>query len=261
MKQKTLEAGEPQASESQADLPTHEPRPPGRVVPEPYVRSATAPRVKVLDGRGIALDHPDPAAGEVHLMAALGTADRDFYAGIVEQLGDAASYDGAIDERALNFMLSVVKGVKPRDHVEAMLAAQMAAVHTATMNSALQLARATTVVQTDFAERSINKLARTFAAQTEALKRYRSGGEPNVTVQHVSVSDGGQAIVGNVNAGAAPGRAAPAGANSAGAIPSRTARPRAPAPERTAIPAPSDAPMTTPRRATTAPARTRRQAG
>jgi hypothetical protein len=45
-----------------------------------------------------------------------------------------------------------------------------------------------------------NKLARTFAAQAEALKRYRSGGEQKMTVQHVHVADGGQAIVGNVNA-------------------------------------------------------------
>jgi hypothetical protein len=128
----------------------------------------------VFDGRAIALDHPDPAAGEAHLMAALGTVDRDFCAGILLQLGDAASYGGKIDEGGLNFMLSVVKGVKPRDQVEAMLAAQMATVHAATMNSALQLARAGTELQQDFAERAINKLARTFAAQTEALKRYRS---------------------------------------------------------------------------------------
>jgi hypothetical protein len=47
-------------------------------------------------------------------------------------------------------------------------------------------------------ERALNKLARTFAMQMEALKRYRTGGEQKVTVQHVSVSEGGQAIVGNV---------------------------------------------------------------
>jgi hypothetical protein len=41
-------------------------------------------------------------------------------------------------------------------------------------------------------------LARTYAMQMEALKRYRTGGEQKVTVQHVSVSEGGQAIVGNV---------------------------------------------------------------
>ena len=32
--------------------------------------------------------------------------------------------------------------------------------------------------------------------QMEALKRYRMGGEQRVTVQHVTVNDGGQAIVG-----------------------------------------------------------------
>jgi hypothetical protein len=32
----------------------------------------------------------------------------------------------------------------------------------------------------------------------EALKRYRTGGEQKVTVQHVLVNDGGQAIVGDV---------------------------------------------------------------
>jgi hypothetical protein len=56
------------------------------------------------------------------------------------------------------------------------------------------------ILQQDSAERAFNKLARTFAAQVEALKRYRSGGEQKMTVQHVHVAEGGQAIVGNVNA-------------------------------------------------------------
>src|ERR1700692_1425820 len=54
------------------------------------------------------------------------------------------------------------------------------------------------IPQQDSAERALNKLARTFVSQMEALKRYRTGGEQKVTVQHVSVSEGGQAIVGNV---------------------------------------------------------------
>jgi hypothetical protein len=54
------------------------------------------------------------------------------------------------------------------------------------------------VQQQDSAERTFNKLARTFTAHVDALKRYRTSGEPVVSVQHVSVSDGGQAIVGNV---------------------------------------------------------------
>ena len=56
----------------------------------------------------------------------------------------------------------------------------------------------------DSAERAFNRLSRTYATQMEALKRYRSGGEQNVTVQHVSVGDGGQAIVGNVTQARSP---------------------------------------------------------
>jgi hypothetical protein len=240
MKQTTTEAGEPQAAAPQVHSPAHEPRP--CAVPKTPLQSAAASGMKVPDGETIAFDHPDPAVGEVRLMAALGTTDRDLYRGIVEQLGDAASYGR--DEQALDFMLSVVKSIKPRDQVETMLATQMAEVHVATLTSARQFARAVTVVQQDYVERALNKLARTFATQTEALRRYRSGGEPNVTVRHVSVNDGGQAIVGNVTTSrAAAGRAAPAGANPASTTTSRAARPRAPVPKRPAIstPAPADA--------------------
>ena len=105
---------------------------------------------------------------------------------------------GKVDERELNFMLSVVKGIEPRDQVEAMLAAQMAAVHNATMTFARRLNHVENIPQQDSAERAFNKLARTFAAQVEALKRYRSSGEQTVRVEHVTVNEGGQAIVGNV---------------------------------------------------------------
>jgi hypothetical protein len=95
-------------------------------------------------------------------------------------------------------MLSVIKGIEPKDQVEVMLAAQMAAIHMATIDSARRLANNDQIALKDSAERAFNKLARTFTSQMEALKRYRTGGEQKVTVQHVSVSDGGQAIVGNV---------------------------------------------------------------
>ena len=43
------------------------------------------------------------------------------------------------------------------------------------------------------------KLLRTFTAQTEALQRYRGKGQQKVTVEHVHVHTGGQAIVGSVS--------------------------------------------------------------
>jgi hypothetical protein len=87
-----------------------------------------------------------------------------------------------------------------RDQVEAMLAAQMAAVHMASMKFARRVSHVETIQQQDSASNAFNKLARTFAAQMSALKEYRSKGEQKMTVQHVHVADGGQAIVGNVNA-------------------------------------------------------------
>jgi hypothetical protein len=82
-----------------------------------------------------------------------------------------------------------------------MLAAQMAAVHNATMTFARRLNHVDNIPQQDSAVCAFTKLARTFATQVEALKRYRTGGEQKVTVEHVTVNAGGQAIVGSVTHG------------------------------------------------------------
>jgi hypothetical protein len=148
----------------------------------------------------ITIDHPNKALGQIALMKALGTTNDDFLQGLVKQLVNAGSHGSAADEVGINFLLSVVKGIEPRDQIEAMLAAQMAAVHVASMTFARRLAHVDNIPQQDSAQNAFNKLARTFAAQVEALKRYRSGGEQKMTVQHVHVAEGGQAIVGNVNA-------------------------------------------------------------
>ncbi|MGM0584951.1 MAG: hypothetical protein ACQEUZ_09910 [Pseudomonadota bacterium] len=89
--------------------------------------------------------------------------------------------------------------------VEAMLAAQMGAVHMAMMQASRRLTNADLLPQYDSALKAMDKLARTYAQQMEALKRYRTGGEQKVTVQHVTVNDGGQALVGNVGRGGGDG--------------------------------------------------------
>jgi hypothetical protein len=160
-----------------------------------------APRLKVVqtaDELKISPDHPNGVIGQALLTDALGTSDLDFYSGLVRQLADVTSVKGRIDERDLNFMLAVIKDIKAKDQVEAMLAAQMAVTHMTILNFARQLRHIETTQQMDSITRAFNQLQRTFTAQIEALKRYRTGGEQKVTVQHVSVSEGGQAIVGNV---------------------------------------------------------------
>ena len=52
----------------------------------------------------------------------------------------------------------------------------MAAVHMSSMTLARRIAFVDNIPQQDSAERAFNKLTRTFAAQVETLKRYRTGG-------------------------------------------------------------------------------------
>jgi hypothetical protein len=75
-----------------------------------------------------------------------------------------------------------------------MLAAQMAVVHVATMTFARRLAHEEEIGQVDSAERAFNKLTRTFAMQMEALRRYRSGAEQRVTLQHVQSPKAGRRL-------------------------------------------------------------------
>lgn len=117
----------------------------------------------------------------------------------VLKASEASDEYPANDER--NFMLAAVAELKPRDTVERLLAVQMAATHVALIRSARWLAHAERVEQVNAHYSGYNKLARTYAAQVEALRKHRNGGKQTVTVQHVNVSEGGQAIVGHVEAG------------------------------------------------------------
>ena len=192
---------------------TYEPTPEERAAVEAMAarkkKLPVTPRAKVSQQEGgvltLTYEHNDPKTAEALLMGATGTVYESFFDGLLRQLANATIQDGKVSEGDLNFMLAVIKGIEPQDQVESMLAAQMAAVHMATMTSARRLAHVETLPQQDSAERAFNKLARTFTAQVEALKRYRTGGEQKVTVEHVHVHQGGQAIVGNVAHGSSGG--------------------------------------------------------
>lgn len=160
-------------------------------------KTAAVPRIRFSEN-AFSIDHPDPAIGEQLMADALGVADREAMDGILRQLVRASANGGKPDEVNLGFMISMVKSIRPRDAIEAMLAAQMVAVHVMAMRCSGELACAQDPVRQDSAARALGRLARIFPAQIEALNRHRSRGEPAITVQNVSVADGGNAIVGNV---------------------------------------------------------------
>lgn len=107
-------------------------------------------------------------------------------------------------EKQLSATMSALIGIAPKDELEAMMAAQLLAAH----NAAMECYRRATIGEQTFEGRrenlsQANKLSRTYAALLEALNRHRGKGQQKVTVEHVHVHAGGQAVVGMV---ARPGR-------------------------------------------------------
>jgi hypothetical protein len=95
-------------------------------------------------------------------------------------------------------MFAELAGIEPKDQIEGMLAAQMIATHHATMDCFRIVAQNG---QLDIINQMLcyaNKLSRTFTMQMEALNRYRGKGGQKMTVEHVHINSGGQAIIGNI---------------------------------------------------------------
>lgn len=97
--------------------------------------------------------------------------------------------------------------ISPKDEFEGMLAAQMLGAH----NAAMECYRRAMLPEQPFIGRSealsqANKLSRTYATLLEALNRHRGKGQQKVTVEHVHVHAGGQAMVGLVERPGGGGR-------------------------------------------------------
>jgi hypothetical protein len=96
-----------------------------------------------------------------------------------------------------NAAAAALIGIAPRDELEGMLAAQLIACH----NAAMECYRRAMLGEQTFDGRQeslnqANKLSRTHACLVEALNRHRGKGQQKVTVEHVHVHAGGQAVVG-----------------------------------------------------------------
>ncbi|WP_027571063.1 hypothetical protein [Bradyrhizobium sp. WSM1743] len=201
-------------------------------VPERHITSPLAahdrsgphasPRIKLYKRR-IAISHPDPQAGERLLAEALGAADRDALHGMLRQLVKASAIGQKPDEANLAFMISTIRSIAPKDSIEAMLVSQMVSVHVAAMRCACRLACTDDLAQQEGVTRALTRLSRTFAAQVEALNRHRNSDDRAITVQNLSVQDGGRAIVGNVTQHAHLIGADPGTATGTGLVPSREA--------------------------------------
>jgi hypothetical protein len=114
-----------------------------------------------------------------------------------------AQSDEKTQNRQINATVAALAGIAPRDELEAMIAAQLLGAHNAAMEC---YRRAMIKEQTLEGHREAlgqaNKLSRTYTLLLDALNRHRGKGQQKVTVEHVHVHSGGQAIVGMVEGAA-----------------------------------------------------------
>ena len=101
--------------------------------------------------------------------------------------------------RQYSATVAALIGIGPKDEIESMIAAQLLAAH----NAAMECYRRAMIGEQTFEGRrenlaQANKLSRTYATLLEALNRHRGKGQQKVTVEHVHVHSGGQAMVGVV---------------------------------------------------------------
>jgi hypothetical protein len=110
--------------------------------------------------------------------------------------------EGATEEDITVRLVRAVEqfeSLAPADGAEGMLALQMVGTHDASLEC---LRRAALLGQTfagrDMALKHAHKLMSLYTQQLAALNKHRGKGQQKVTVEHVNVAAGGQAIVGNV---------------------------------------------------------------
>jgi hypothetical protein len=137
-------------------------------------------------------------------MSAFGTSERAHADLMLDGILNAAcdgSRENPPSERDINQVLAAVTGIGAKDEIEGMLATQMVAAHTAIITTLRRQKQSETLLEQERYGNLAVKLLRTFAAQVEALQRYRGKGQQHIRVEHVDVHAGGQAIVGAVTAG------------------------------------------------------------
>jgi hypothetical protein len=156
-----------------------------------------------------ASDISDVAFHNAKMFRAFGTSSDDLQqhfltqlAGIFKGCSSGNNTDGEKVVTVCNMAITILDEIRPRDIIEAMLVTQMVGVHNMAMDT---LARAMLGDQTFVGKESnvyqATKMLRTFTLQMDSLKNYRRKGQQKVTVEHVNVNQGGQAIVGSVTKG------------------------------------------------------------
>jgi len=157
-------------------------------------------KVKKKPAVVLTIHHPDVLKGKDKLIG--GSMSDGWNDAIAGQVVNSLWTKHLDDDEANKLRASAIEaliGIKPQDEIEGMIGAQLIACH----NASMECYRRAMLPDIPFDTRhgnlnSANKLSRTYATLLESLNRHRGKGQQKVTVEHVHVHSGGQAIVGNV---------------------------------------------------------------
>jgi hypothetical protein len=144
----------------------------------------------------------DPARNTGRMKQLGGSQSDDWNRTIANDTIQALWFKNSGKETSDQQTIAAIKGlvgIGPKDELEGMMAAQLIAAHSA----AMECYRRAMIGEQTFEGRrenlnQANKLSRSFAVLLDALNRHRGKGQQRVTVEHVHVHAGGQAVVGAV---------------------------------------------------------------
>ena len=148
----------------------------------------------------LAIHHPDDLKGKEKAIG--GSMSDGWNHAIAGQVINTLWTKHLDDDEANKLRAAAIEaliGIKPMDEIEGMIGAQLIACH----NASMECYRRAMLPDIPFDTRhgnlnSANKLSRTYATLLEALNRHRGKGQQKVTVEHIHVHAGGQAVVGMV---------------------------------------------------------------
>jgi hypothetical protein len=146
------------------------------------------------------------AGRDINPQAATGTDAKPLQIELINQVTRTPWVPDGLSENEIvergKAAFAMLEGIKPKGEIEGLLAAQMVATHSA----AMECLRRAMISGQSLAVRDLNlkhaaKLLSIYTRQVEVLDKHRGKGQQKVTVEHVHVEAGGQAIVGHVETG------------------------------------------------------------
>jgi len=141
------------------------------------------------------------------IAEATGTNDPELAQRLVNQVYETLWLPAELSEEErlqhIRAAMAALRGIKPQDEIEGMLATQMVATHSA----AMECLRRSMIPEQSLEGRDNNlrhaaKLLSIFTKQLETLNKNRGKGQQKMTIEHVNVESGGQAMVGHFEADA-----------------------------------------------------------